>query len=365
VNEKILIIEDDPASLYGKTLDLTAEGYSILEAGTADDGLRIAQEKHPDLIVLDFRVPYLVGFDVLKRLKSNFHTKNTPILFLADKYDDPQHVEQGLSLGADTYLTKPISTKDLLAHIRSAVKVGKAQKEMRRIESQFTFLLIQDIKDYIAATKGSIEFALMSVLNKLDEEEKEIMAIAQNALDQQTLLINEMLDLASHEAGKIQLTKEPSDMAALLEYSISETGSSASHRGISINTVIEGTLPQLDLDRRKIHQVLLAFLTNAIQFTPDGASVTVAAEHEQVSNEFGKILGQHLHISVADSAPTIAKEEIPLVLDRYEQARQGRISRYKGLGLTIAKNIVLAHNGNIWVESEEGKGTSFHFTLPI
>jgi len=368
-SEKILVIDDDPATRYAKVLDLSAHGYTVLEASTGDDGLRIAEETYPDLILLDFQIPFLEGFDTLKRLRANYHTRSIPVIFVTNAYDDPEYIEQGLSLGADEYLMKPISTKELLAHIRSILKVGKAAKELEQVKANFIYLLIQDIKNYIAATKGSIQFAFMSELGKLDEGQKEILSIAESAIDQQLQLINELLDLASLEAGKIKLTKEPSDIAALLNDAIQQMHASAGGKGITVKREIssEIVVPEapLLLDKRKIHQVLLTFLTNVIQFTPEGGTVTVGAKRERVVNEFGKVLGNLVHVFVADTGPALPKEEIPLVLDRYEQAKRGKISRYKGLGLTICKNIILAHNGNIWVESEEGKGTTFHFTIPF
>ncbi len=364
-DEKILIIDDDPASLYAKVLDLTAQGYSVVQASTGEQGIRLAEETSPDLILLDYQVPFLNGFETLKQLYANYHTRAIPVIFVTGAYDDPEYIEQALSLGADEYLTKPISTKELLAHIKSILKIGRARKELEQVKSDFIYLLIQDIKNLVAATKGSIQFAFMSELGKLDDTQREMLSIAENAIDQQLQLTNELIDLASLEAGTIKLTKESCDIAALLNDVLDQMHASAGGKGLKLHTQIASEIPPLLLDKRKIHQVLLTFLTNAINFTPESGTVAVGAMQEQVVNEYGKVLGNLVHVSVTDAGPVLTKEEIAVVLDRYEQARLGQTSRYRGLGLTICKNIILAHNGNIWVESGEGKGATFHFTIPL
>lgn len=117
--ETILVIEDDPSILQGLTINLQFEGYSLLTARTGLDGLRLAQERQPDLIVLDIMLPQIDGFEIIRELRS--HDTMIPIVVLSARGEEADKL-LGLSLGADDYVTKPFSVPELLARIRTVLR---------------------------------------------------------------------------------------------------------------------------------------------------------------------------------------------------------------------------------------------------
>ncbi len=119
MTETILVIEDDPSILRGLVMNLGFEGYKLLTARDGSEGLRVAQQSHPDLIVLDLMLPKRDGFDVIRELRGS--DANMPIVVLSARGEEADKL-LGLSLGADDYVTKPFSLPELLARIRSVLR---------------------------------------------------------------------------------------------------------------------------------------------------------------------------------------------------------------------------------------------------
>jgi signal transduction histidine kinase len=165
-------------------------------------------------------------------------------------------------------------------------------------------------------------------------------------------LIGDMLDLAKIQAGQLQVAGQPVDVASLAQEVLETFGPLAERK----HARLEGSVPdelRARGDRNRLLEVLSNLVDNAIKFTPEGGSVTMRAERS----------GSDVVVSVADTGPGIPEDELPHVWERYWKARKkGGVGL--GLGLSIAKGLVEAHGGRIWVESEFGKGATFRFTVP-
>ncbi len=206
-------------------------------------------------------------------------------------------------------------------------------------------------------------------------------------------LINELLDLARIEAGKLELDIQPIDLRALIG-EVSETVQGLLHnKKVELRTVMS-PLPRARGDAGKVRQILLNLLSNAVKFTDQGSiviearcvmmaddsqepapaagtgqaapDVTSAANgHAEVSTPRGRRMTPYIAISVRDSGIGIAHEDLPLIFEEFRQVYARRTEKHgSGLGLAICRKLVEAHNGRIWVESALGQGSTFTFTLP-
>lgn len=167
-------------------------------------------------------------------------------------------------------------------------------------------------------------------------------------------LIQDLLDLASLERGRLALVRAPEDPAGIVNEALETFGGLAAERSVALRAELDPALPAVDADHDRALQVLGNLLSNAVRITPSGGSIVVGAELQD-----GEVV-----FRVTDTGPGIARDELPYLFQRYWRGRDASY-RGTGRGLAIAKGIVEAHGGRIAVESELGRGTTFRFTLPV
>jgi signal transduction histidine kinase len=169
-------------------------------------------------------------------------------------------------------------------------------------------------------------------------------------------LINDVLDLSKVEAGQVELQVAPFSMEDALERGVSMIREQATTEGVKVTLHRNGGLGVVSGDERRIRQVIFNLLSNAVKFTPTGGQVDVSTM--QVDGD--------MRVSIADSGPGIAAEDLDRIFDEFQQTEAGARQREgTGLGLALSKRFVEMHGGRIWCESEIGKGSTFEFTLPV
>jgi PAS domain S-box-containing protein len=167
-------------------------------------------------------------------------------------------------------------------------------------------------------------------------------------------MIGDLLDMSSIESGSFAVERSRHAVAALVEEARDLLQPLGEEKWIRLECQLDSDVSDVDIDSRQILRVFSNLVGNAIKFTPEGGRITVGASKH----------GAEVQFSVADTGPGIPSEHIPHVFDRYWQARSGD-RRGAGLGLAIAKGIVEAHGGRIWVESGENGGAVFRFSVPV
>jgi signal transduction histidine kinase len=166
-------------------------------------------------------------------------------------------------------------------------------------------------------------------------------------------LLDDLQTLSTAEAGALRLHREAVGVAVLIEDAVGALAARARAGGVSLSNSVADGLPDLDVDRIRIGEVLTNLLTNALRHTPPGGSITVEAVSEGPDA---------VAFTVRDTGEGIRAADLPHVFERFARADD---SGGSGLGLTIARSLVLAHGGSISADSERGRGTAFRFTLPI
>jgi signal transduction histidine kinase len=196
------------------------------------------------------------------------------------------------------------------------------------------------------------------VLRTLSAEERgastrrQIEAIGR-AADEINHLVQDLVDAASIDAESLVLAPEPHDAASLVERAVSFIRPLAAQKPLSIAVDVAADMPPVLGDRDRILQVLQNLMSHSLRFTPKGGSISVRAE----------TFGREARFAVVDTGPGISADQWPHLFTR--QHRPGtRVGQGTGLGVFVARGIVLAHRGRIWVESAPGHGCAFYFTLP-
>jgi two-component system, OmpR family, phosphate regulon sensor histidine kinase PhoR len=260
-------------------------------------------------------------------------------------------------------------------------EVGSARRLLRivaaplRGEQRGALALLQDLtevrraemvrRDFIANVSHELRTPLASLKavvetleeGAIDEPEvaRDFLSKMHGEVDGMSHLVSELLELSRIESGQVALRVEPEDVEALERESAGRLAAQAERSGLKLGVEVPPDLPMVAADRQRIQQVLLNLIHNAIKFTPPDGKITVGARRE----------GDWMVLSVADTGAGIPAEDLPRIFERFYKADRSRSNSGTGLGLAIAKHVVQAHGGRIWVESVEGRGSTFYFTLPV
>jgi two-component system, OmpR family, phosphate regulon sensor histidine kinase PhoR len=174
-------------------------------------------------------------------------------------------------------------------------------------------------------------------------------------VDRLAQMVQEMGELSRIESGEAPLQKVPVKVADVAARAAERLKSQADRAGLQMKLDIASGLPLVSADEARIEQVLVNLIHNAIKFTPPGGRINISAKAE----------GDKLIVSVSDTGVGISEDDLPRVFERFYKADRARAGGGTGLGLAIAKHVVEAHGGKIWVESVEGRGSTFSFTIPL
>jgi GAF domain-containing protein len=225
-----------------------------------------------------------------------------------------------------------------------------------KYKSQFLASMSHELRTPMNAVLGYTRMLLMNVYGELPEKVRDVHQRIDKSGRHLLGLINDVLDFSKIEAGQLTLTINPYSIKDVIQAVVAGTQSLAAEKKLPIKVTVPADLPAVSGDERRITQVLLNLVGNAIKFT-DAGEIRIAA---------GTTNGS-LAVSVSDTGPGIPASDLENIFEEFRQA-EGSITQRKGgtgLGLAIAKRIVELHGGKIWVASEVGKGSKFTFTLPI
>ena len=177
----------------------------------------------------------------------------------------------------------------------------------------------------------------------------------ENEVDKLTQMVSELTELSRIEAGSVELKKEAVNLNELVDEAIIQLSPLANKQNITLNTVLSKTLPSAKGDRDRISQTITNLIHNAIKFNRTSGNVTITTASDDKA----------ITVKVIDTGIGIPKANLPHVFERFYKADKSRANSGSGLGLAIAKHTIEAHGGIIWAQSEEGKGSTFSFTIPI
>jgi two-component system OmpR family sensor kinase len=221
--------------------------------------------------------------------------------------------------------------------------------------------LVADIAHELRTPLSIIQGNLQAILDDVYPLDKTEIADIFDETIMLNRLISDLRELAQAEAGQLQLHRQPTDLLLLVKTVTDLFGESAREKEITLQTALSPKIPSLPADADRLRQVLHNLLGNAVRHTPAGGVVTVAAD--LINGD------ESVQISVTDTGPGIAPEDLPHVFDRFWRADKSRAREYggSGLGLAIARQLVEAHGGQIGVRSPgaSGPGSQFWFTLPM
>src|SRR5215831_19005892 len=231
-------------------------------------------------------------------------------------------------------------------------------KELDRLKSDFVSSVSHELRTPLTAIKGAVDLLLREVPGPLNENQTHHLSRVRSNTQHLAGLINDLLDLSKIEEGKIELDAGRVSLGGLLHEVIETVNLMAAEKPVLLEVDVREPSVLVWADRDKVKQVLMNLIGNAIKFTPPQGKVTVSTSKDDA---------EWAQVSVNDSGPGISAEECQKIFQKFYQVCEGGGLKPKGtgLGLAISKSLVELHGGKIWVESEEGRGSTFSFTLSV
>ena len=357
----VLIVDDVPTNVMLVQAILKKEGYTLLTCDSGAKALRIAHDRHPNLILLDIMMPEMDGYEVLQHLKSAPDTNDIPVIIMS-ALSDMQSIVKGYQLGATEYVTKPFQREELVkrvAHRYELFSIKRIKQELENtIESRDTLysVIAHDLRSPLGSLKMMNNAILMMVdKSQVSPEVFEMLQMMNKTSEEIFLLLDNLLKWAKNRLKKHNIYKQEADINSLVSSTAEIYIPMATQKGVSLQliNVDKELVGSVDIDM--IKTVVRNLISNAIKFSFEGGTIEVSTSIE----------GNNVIVSVKDSGKGIKKEDQEKLLKANTHFTSYGTNNEKGsgLGLMLCKDFVELHDGKLWFESEEGKGSTFLFSL--
>jgi two-component system sensor histidine kinase/response regulator len=356
----ILIVDDEPASV-ALLKELLPHQYQLLGATDGQTALVLAGQYYPDLILLDVMMPDMDGYDVCRALKSNPKTAEIPVIFLTS-LTEAEAVATGFTLGAVDYIVKPFNVIELNARVNihlqlQATKEELARKnaELREQQDLFLEMIPHDLRTSLAIIQGYAEL-LQRVLRKrevTDETSGSLVGEILQGCDRQKTLINDLVDVGRLKAGLFPLRKSLLPVTTLIVTTLENYRNT--HDGITLQVDLPDNLPEVEIDNHSMERVLMNLLANAGKYSAPGSAIFVRAWRQE----------HNIVVAVCEEGDEITTCDRDKIFGPYYRSSRTNTTEGVGLGLHIAKLVVEAHGGRIWVDRDDKRRNRFCFTVPL
>ena len=350
-NGRILVVDDQPVNLRVVSSLLSRQGYEVILAGNGEEALMRYREASPDLVLLDMIMPGMDGFDVLKALRA-LPSPIAPVVFVTAAQDRDMLL-RAFDAGVVDYVTKPFLPEELLARVNAHVGLKLARDRLERVareREELVNLVAHDLKNPLT----SVLFASDLLLRESCRPERVphyltvIHESAQDALG----YIRQYLETSS--GAIIASTDVQASLSDTMDWLLRRYGMQLEARGIQVVTLRPSHDARVAIDERVLRQVAENLITNALKYAP-ASELTLAARNGAPG---------YWQLIVADRGPGIPEDQQRQLFRPFTRLQEDNDGVSSGLGLALAKQIIVKAGGQLWYESREGGGAQFVIELP-
>ncbi len=356
----ILNVDDSEGARYAKTRILTRAGFQVIEAATGSEALERAEAHHPDLVLLDTKLPDINGMEVCRRIKAGDITCTILVLQTSASYIGVSDKIRALEGGADNYLFEPIEPEELVANVKALLRLGRVERELREVDrrkDEFLATLAHELRNPLGPIRSSVE-----LLCRLDPDVPDRQDHARKTILRHTghlvRLVDDLLDVARISKGKITLHQEPVLLKTFIDSARESVSDAVEKRGQRIDYTLPEQPVWVNGDHVRLAQVVGNLLHNAAKFTPAGGAIALVAE----------LVDQDVLIRVSDNGIGIEAGKLDYIFDMFAQDGfvLDRVQDGLGIGLSLVRTLVTMHGGSVTAHSGGvGEGSTFEVRLPV
>jgi len=363
---RILAVDDDRLNLRILGGILRGENYVLNDADSGEKAIELYPAFRPNLVLLDVMLPGMDGFATCRELKRIHGDACAPVIFVTAR-NDTEGVVEGLAAGGVDYLTKPFQPKEVVARVRTHLTSQLLTEQQKHLVAQlskanadknrFLGMAAHDLRNPLASIRGLAELMSDGTVGPLNAEQTEMLQMMSAASQSMLELVNELLDVATIEAGELKVELAPTSLAPVIEKSVYFNNIEAAKKKTRVEFDETSLGPALLLDPAKIRQVCDNLISNAVKYSPKGSTITVALHSDDTSAGF----------LVRDQGPGIPDDERDRLFKDFSRlsVRPTGGEKSTGLGLAICRKIIDAHHGTITARNLSEKGCEFKVALPL
>lgn len=406
----ILYIEDDANSRLLLKRIIENNDYSLTEASDGFEGLELAENKLFDLILLDINMAGMNGYEIATRIKSMEKYRNIPLVALTANVMKNTR-DMALISGCDGYLTKPINPVEiinlireymngkrenipsdrfpslmreynlqLVSHLEKEIKELKRAnadlKEIDKLKSDFISLASHELRTPLVTIIGYVGLLLTSRLGELPDQHNKVLKVVERNAKRLEKIVKDMFTISLIENKIPFMEIKNTNPIKLIETVLEDIALTIEERQLETSISTNGEIPSIECDEEKITQVISNILKNSIKYTKDGGNIDINLQYpsKKIVEKLGYDANNYLDIIIEDTGIGIPTDKINKIFDKFIELadiEQHHTSEKEfmgggiGLGLSISRGIVERHNGYIWAENRDPKGTRLVIILPL
>lgn len=403
---RILVVDHIDVNREMLTYQLMRDGYEVTGVSKGAEAVQLLSEQPIDLVILEWALSDMTGDELCQNIRRDFTLTELPILMLSEE-EDMKHKTSAFTAGANDYLVKPCDKEEFLLRVETLANLRSLTQEItnvnyflernikeRTMALEITNMNLVTVNDEIQEIEKSRNEMLSTISHELgtpitlihsyiqavkesliDEKNPRYLDMIHNKLLLLERLTEDLVELSKYKSGNMTLRFEEVKLPRWLnrlilgmEADVTQSGRIFEHQKGRKDPLEEQFILSIDIDR--IDQVFSNVLWNAVKHTSsDDGKITISAG-VYASGAEGAVLDLEefdgeVIIKVEDTGSGIDQEVLPHIFDRFFKMEKSEQYKGSGLGLAIAKEIILSHKGEIWAESEVGKGSAFYIALPL
>lgn len=362
----ILIVDDVISNVLLLKVLLGKEKYNILTASGGREAIEITVNQQPDLILLDVMMPEMTGFEVAAHLKNNTKTANIPIIFLT-ALNSTEDIVKGFQAGANDFITKPFNKEELLVRVNHQISLVAAKRlilekteELRRTivgRDKLYSVIAHDLRSPLASIKMVLNMLVLTLSKEsLGSEMYQMLEMANHSTEDVFSLLDNLLKWTKSQVGKLNVVYMDFDINEVINGVIEIFSLVSVSKNIKlVHTSNSPVMVHGDIDMLKT--ILRNLLSNALKFSYENSQILI-----DTSISDGMAV-----ISVKDSGKGMSKEDQGRLLktETHFSSYGTNNEEGSGLGLLLCQDFANKNGGRLWFDSEEGKGSTFYFSVPL